>query len=277
MGKERSRKKTSFGVVFWIAVILLIAIIFLFNLPSIRQVLTNTGFVEVVFEERDQDTDSDGIDPTDEAGPSEETGSPDTTDGQEQPDSPTFTPDSNDPAEDEPQNGVTIESENGETGETQEIVVDPEITDEENAPETTRTTTLFFIRVTDDGRILAEPVQRRIRFSGGPLTHTINALIAGPNADDLNRGLLSLIPQGTELLSARVSDGVAFLNFNEAFRFNTMGLEGYLAQMQQIVHTATVFSTVDAVQILINGEVVEYLGGDGVFVGRPLTPSDFAQ
>ena len=163
------------------------------------------------------------------------------------------------PIEDAPRNDGTVES---------EIVVDPE---------TTRTTTLFFIRLTDDGRILTEPVQRRIRLSGGPLTHTVNALIGGPNADDLNRGLLSLVPQGTKLISARVSDGVAFLDFNEAFRFNTMGLEGHLAQMRQIVHTATVFSTVDAVQILINGEVVEYLGGDGVFIGSPLTPSDFVQ
>lgn len=277
MGKERSRKKTSFGVVFWIAVILLIAIIFLFNLPSIRQVLTNTGFVEVVFEERDQDNATDDTDPTDAPAPSDEGVPPDDTaptvdqDGLDAPVDPTDN--------EESENDVTIEPENRETQETQEtqeIIVEPATDDDENGPETTRTTTLFFIRVTDDGRILAEPVQRRIRFSGGPLTHTINALIDGPNAEDLNRGLLSLIPQGTELLSARVSDGVAFLNFNEAFRFNTMGLEGYLAQMQQIVHTATVFSTVDAVQILIEGEVVEYLGGDGVFVGSPLTPADFA-
>jgi germination protein M len=156
----------------------------------------------------------------------------------------------------------------------QEIVVPPPEETQEEGPDRTRRTTLFFIRVSDDGRVLAEPVQSTIRFTGGPLTHTMEALISGPNAEDLNKSLLSLIPPDTELLSARVSDGIAYLNFNEAFRFNTMGLEGYLAQLQQVVQTATVFSTVDAVQILINGQVLEYLGGDGVYVGKPLTPGD---
>jgi germination protein M len=47
-----------------------------------------------------------------------------------------------------------------------------------------------------------------------------------------------------------------------------------LAQLQQVVLTATQFSTVDAVQILIDGRTVDYLGGDGVYVGRPLTAQD---
>lgn len=258
MGKERARKKSSFGVIFWIAVILLVAIIFLFNLPAIRQVLTNTGFVEVVFEERDQDA------PTDESIPDDTEAPPTRQQETEQETAPPETqPD--DPGEVE----VDVDDEAVE-----EIIVEPPPEEPEATTERTRQTTLFFIRVSDDGRILAEPVQRTIRFTGGPLTRTIEALIEGPNADDLNKGLLSLIPGDTQLLSARVEAGVAYLNFNEAFRFNTMGLEGYLAQMQQIVHTATVFSTVDAVQILIEGEIVDYLGGDGVYVGAPLTPAD---
>jgi len=274
MGKERSRKKSSFGVIFWIAAILLVLIIFLFNLPAIREVLTTTGFVEVVFEERDQDA------------PDDSSGS-----GEARPDVPETPPSTGEPADeqdtfDAPANDAPDPADMNDTdrsgepvidaddGDLQEIVVEPPADPETDVPDRTRSVTLFFIRVTDDGRIVAEPVQRTIRFSGGPLTYAIQALISGPNADDLNRGLLSLIPQGTELISARVSDGVAYLNFNESFRFNTMGLEGYLAQMQQVVHTATIFSTVDAVQILIEGERVDYLGGDGVYVAEPITPAE---
>lgn len=278
MGKERSRKKSSFGIVFWIAVILLILIVFLFNLPSIREVLNNTGFVEVVFEERDQDTDGgipieeDTVSSSEESeSPSGESPSDPATDGDRSSDAPSDDQEQPDRPTDDPDATVEIDDNDG-----REIVIAPDEQTDNDVPPTTRSTTLFFIRVSDDGRILAEPVQRTIRFSGGPLTHTINALIAGPNAEDLNKGLLSLIPQGTELISARVSEGIAYLNFNEAFRFNTMGLEGHLAQLQQVVHTATVFSTVNAVQILINGQTVDYLGGDGVFVGEPLTPSDIS-
>jgi hypothetical protein len=274
MGKERSRKKTSFGVIFWIAAILLVLIIFLFNLPAIREVLTTTGFVEVVFEERDRDAPGDSPGPDDVRPDAPETvpAPDDALDRQNAPDTlPDRDPELNDTIDPDAADDPVIDADGEDV---QEIVVDPPVDSETDTPERTRSVTLFFIRVTDDGRIVAEPVQRTIRFSGGPLTHAIEALIAGPNADDLNRGLLSLIPQGTELISARVSDGVAYLNFNESFRFNTMGLEGYLAQMQQVVHTATIFSTVDAVQILIEGERVDYLGGDGVYVAEPLSPVD---
>ncbi len=158
-----------------------------------------------------------------------------------------------------------------------EIVITPPAPTPEQPPATQQTTraTIFLIRVTDDGRIVAESVPRVMNFTTSPLSRAIETLIAGPDAEDHNRGLLSLVPGGTRLLSARVQDGVAFLNFNDAFRYNTMGLEGYLAQLQQVVLTATAFSSVDAVQILIDGQVVEYLGGDGIYVGRPLRPADF--
>ena len=284
MGKERSRKKSSFGIVFWIAVILLILIIFLFNLPVIRDVLENTGFVEVVFEERDRNRNgsADGAEQTEREETAPETPERENTVNDEgRPELNDFEIDSTetDPNEDpntdlDAAEDPVVELEKPETAEEREIVVTPPEKTQDEGPDRTRRTTLFYIRVSDDGRVLAEPVQRTIRFTGGPLTHTIEALISGPNTEDLNKGLLSLIPADTELLSARVADGIAYLNFNEAFRFNTMGLEGYLAQLQQVVQTATMFSTVDAVQILINGQVVEYLGGDGVFVGEPLTPGD---
>jgi germination protein M len=271
MGKNTSRSRPSFGVLFWIAAILLIAVLLMFNLPTIRSVLDNTDFVEVVFEERssgeteprendapapptdltdttDSDTPADGIEQNDDDG--EETG----TDPVE---------DSEEPATEEP----TEED-------AEEIVLAPPVRQEETGPARTMRGTLYFIRVSDDGRILAEPVTRTIRYDSGPLTGVVNALIAGPSAEDLNNGLLSLVPQGTELLSARVASGVAFLSFNEDFRFNSMGLEGLLAQLQQVVLTATEFETVDAVQILIDGRTVDYLGGDGVYVGSPLTAQD---
>ena len=110
---------------------------------------------------------------------------------------------------------------------------------------------------------------------GPPLTETINSLLKGPSSDEINKGSLTLIPDGTRLLSARVEGNTAYLNFNEAFRFNSLGREGYTAQLKQIVYTATEFSNVNAVQIMIDGGVKEYLGGEGIFVGEPLTRETF--
>ena len=263
MASKRPRKRAPFGVLFWIAAILLIAVLLMFNLPTIRTVLDRTDFMDVVFEERSgRDTlpDAETDDPS--APPAAE------------PDPPAdpVPPEPAPLAEEEPEPAPSVSGD--ETEEPAVIVAPPENAPEETGPERSMQGSLYFIRVSDDGRIIAEPVRRTIRYDEGPLTTVVETLIGGPSTDDLNRGLLSLIPQGTELQSARVASGVAFLSFNEAFRFNTMGLEGLLAQLQQVVLTATQFSTVDEVQILIDGRTVEYLGGDGVYVGEPLGPGD---
>ena len=86
---------------------------------------------------------------------------------------------------------------------------------------------------------------------------------------------MTLIPRGAKLLSARVSNGIAYLNFNEAFEINTDGAEGYNHQLEQIVFTATSFSTVNSVQFLIEGKKLKYLGSEGVWIGSPLSRSQF--
>lgn len=134
---------------------------------------------------------------------------------------------------------------------------------------------LYFIRVDDDGVISRHEVKRTIDASDSPMTDALNALMAGPDADELARGFISLIPSDARLLSAQVRGSTAYLNFNEAFMYNRYGIEGYAGQLKQIVYTATGFPTVKDVQILIDGQTRDYLGGDGVFIGKPLSRASF--
>jgi spore germination protein GerM len=143
-------------------------------------------------------------------------------------------------------------------------------------PERVRDANIYYIRVTDDGKIHPHQVERQVSYDNSPMTRTLQVLIDGPTMEELNLGLLNLIPKDTRLLSARVENGTAYLNFNESFRFNSMGVEGYLAQLQQIVFAATEFDTVERVQILIDGQRREYLGGEGVYIGEPLTRESFS-
>jgi len=149
----------------------------------------------------------------------------------------------------------------------------------EKAPEEadlkTRNARLFFVKVNTEGQISLKSLVRPVRFSTSPLTETINVLLKGPSSDEINKGSLTLIPEGSRLLSARVEAGTAYLNFNEAFRFNSLGREGYTAQLKQIVYTATEFSNIRDVQILIEGSRKEYLGGEGIYVGQPLSRETF--
>lgn len=137
----------------------------------------------------------------------------------------------------------------------------------------TRTATLYFVSIGADGSVNRQAVKRQLAKSDSPLTDAIKALLAGPVPGEKNA--MSLIPSGSKLIGASVKDGVATLNFNENFEFNTYGVEGSIGQLMQIVYTATEFSTVKSVQFLIEGEKKEYLGSEGQWIGTPLARSSF--
>lgn len=135
---------------------------------------------------------------------------------------------------------------------------------------------LYFVEIDADGSINRKMIKRKIAKNDSPLTTAIKAVIAGPDTTKSEeRDCISLIPNGTKLLGARVSDGVAYLDFNDSFEFNTNGVEGYTAQLMQIVYTATTFSTVNSVQFLIEGQKKEYLGSEGQWIGSPLSRTSF--
>ena len=135
---------------------------------------------------------------------------------------------------------------------------------------------LCFVNIDGDGSVVRQVIKRQVAKSDSPLTTAINLLLQGPDTTkSAERNCMTLIPAGTKLLSAKVQDGVAYLNFNEAFEINTYGVEGYIHQLEQIIFTATAFSTVNSVQFLIEGEKRDYLGSEGQWIGSPLSRSSF--
>lgn len=134
---------------------------------------------------------------------------------------------------------------------------------------------LYFVMIEGDGSVVRKEITREIDKTQTPLTTALKALIQGPTIGELEKGIMSLIPEGTKLLSASITGKTAFLNFSEEFLYNKYGVEGYLGQLMQIVYTATSFSSIETVQFLINGQKENYLGGEGVWIGSPLPRSSF--
>ncbi|MFP4383233.1 MAG: GerMN domain-containing protein [Spirochaetia bacterium] len=262
------KKKSSLGFLFWVAVILLVIVVFLFNRDNISRVMDSTGFLDVVknkFSSREEKPDESSEQEVPVIPEDQET-STDITVVEEPADQPGGTDAAGEetappPAADKPDPPPkTTDSEK------QEIVTE----------KSTRQYGVYFIHVTEDGMIYPKKVEREVTFTDSPLTETINSLLTGPTSDELNQDLINLIPKGTILLSATVKNGIAYLNFNESFKFNTMGVEGYMAQLKQIVFTSTEFSTVKKVQFLVEGELLEFLSGEGVYIGKPLDRSSFS-
>jgi len=287
MARSKRKKRASVGILFWIAFVLFVAVVFLYNRQNIENVLETTGLIdvlsdrvgisseegepEVTREERDAEgapeegTDGEGTPPSElelepadpEPEPTREDRRPETEAGPEE----ETPPETGDP---DPESDPEVAAEEEAAAEN-EPTVQPR----------RRTSRIYYIRVTDDGTIYPHQVERMVSYVDSPMTQTLNTLLKGPTAEELNLGLLNLIPENTRLISAAVENGVAYLNFNESFRFNPMGVEGFVAQLQQIIYSTTEFPTVDRVQILIEGQRVEYLGGEGIYIGEPISRNTF--
>jgi spore germination protein GerM len=158
---------------------------------------------------------------------------------------------------------------------------------EQTRPQTTQTTQtpaapavqtrdrpVYFTQIDRDGKIFQSRIIRRVPVSETPMQDVLNIMLAGPSADELNRGILNIIPQNTRLLRAEVRGSTAYLSFSEDFMFNTFGVEGYIAQLKQIVWTVTEFQNLNDVQILIEGRVLNYLG-EGIWIGSPISRQSF--
>lgn len=147
------------------------------------------------------------------------------------------------------------------------------------APVAKMNVSLCFVVIDGDGRVARKVIRRSVDKSVGVLGVSLRELLRGPDGGEAKAGATTLIPSGTRLLGASIKNGIATINLSEDFAYNGAGVDGYLASLMQIVYTATEFSSVSRVQILIGGEKRDYLGSDGLlpglYIGAPLTRSGF--
>lgn len=268
--RDMARKKTSLGCLFWIALILLVLVVFFFNRARIMQVMEETGFSEYLpttGEEEPQIKRKEVEDPrvrkeNEQDSPGGGDAAEDTSEDEGR-DSPP------DAEEEEKQTvEVKIEKEKEEAEETSAQKEDPKI------EKHMRKSTVYFVSVDDAGAISLRKIVRPVYYIDSPLTSTLNTLLEGLTPAELNEGLLNLIPDATKIRGIRIKNRTAYIDFSEDLKFNPFGTEGLKAALRQIVYTATEFTTVDRVQILINGEKRSYLASEGIPIGKPLSRND---
>ncbi|MCD6396948.1 MAG: GerMN domain-containing protein [Spirochaetaceae bacterium] len=241
------KKKSSVGCLFWIALILLIIVVFLFSRSRIDSVMEATGFLNIFSQKEKPIPEVKRITTL-----TEDKFNPEKTDK---------------PAETKPETNIIPE-----------IVIETPKQEDSNfveeqkpAEKNMRTSTIYFVNVSDENKISLQGISRPVYYDDSPLTETLTALISGLTSSELNKGLLSLIPLGTKIEGVNVSNMTATINFNETLSFNNFGKEGLEAELKQIIYTATEFSTVNKVQILIDGKKKQFLSTEGVYIGEPLS------
>ncbi len=255
-----ARKKTSLGCLFWLALVLLVIVIFLFNQGNIEHVLKQTGFWDLF---RNDETPLD-VTINSNDGSQENSESHEKNATEEQPteivlDIEEKTPSEESPAQEKP----ASEKENISS-------VNEQSSESEKKPHV-RKARIYFVVVTPQGGIKLKSVIRSVYFDNSPLRETLKALLDGPSTAEINQGLLSIIPEGTDLRNVYVKGHTAFLDFSDDFRFNSIGQAGLKAQLKQIIFTATEFSNVSDVQVLIEGRRQKYLSQEGLYIADPVS------
>lgn len=129
---------------------------------------------------------------------------------------------------------------------------------------------IYFVRAEGAGSTLVE-VPRRVhgRTPGAVLAAAMRELLAGPSPQDQQAGLLTAIPPLTRLRHVRIENGTAVVDLSGEVEAGG-GSSSMLGRLWQIVYTATQLPQAPRVRILIDGQVREAMGGEGVLIDRPL-------
>jgi germination protein M len=116
--------------------------------------------------------------------------------------------------------------------------------------------------------------ERRVPQTVKPATAALEALLSGPTATERAAGLTSAVPRGTRLLGLSLDGTTARVNLSARFASGGGSLS-VQARVAQVVYTLTRFPTIDAVDFMLDGALIETLSGEGLILDAGQTRADW--
>ena len=134
------------------------------------------------------------------------------------------------------------------------VFTDKELLEEEEAG--LRSTVLYY----RDNKGLLVPVMRRIPWEEGIAKSAINQLVDSPAIRDYlsSFGLLPVLPASTNILGMSINEGLCKVDFNKGI-LDYSNESDEKSIVSSLVYTLTEFESIDRVQILVNGQLVDKL------------------
>jgi germination protein M len=102
----------------------------------------------------------------------------------------------------------------------------------------------------------------------------LESLLAGPSEIEAAAGVFTAVPDGAELLSLDIKDGIATVDLSSEYEQGS-GSWAESLRLAQVVYSLTQFETVEGVSFRLEGEPVELFGGHGLILDEPKARQDF--
>lgn len=102
-----------------------------------------------------------------------------------------------------------------------------------------------------------------------PIRFALDALLAGPTPEESQHGFYSEIPKGTQLLGVSRQGNTLTLNFSRQFALGG-GANSIQQRLEEVKQTVFSNDSRHAVEIAVEGQKLELLGGEGLEVEEVL-------
>jgi spore germination protein GerM len=113
-------------------------------------------------------------------------------------------------------------------------------------------------------RLPRRPLEKQVRAR-------LEALIAGPHAEEAANGLVTSLPETVQVLDVSVRDGTAYINLSAPFG-NSNGLASDLSRLQQVRYSVVQTANIEAVSLALEGRIITLFGNDGLLLEQPWQP-----
>lgn len=136
---------------------------------------------------------------------------------------------------------------------------------------------VFFIGQNKNGEEVYRAVKREYLpdIDGTPIEFALTSLFNGPKPDEVKFGVYSEIPVGTRLQKVMETNDAVFVDVSEHFALGG-GTDSIYKRIFQLIKTAK-YNTQKPVYLLIDGEKVDVIGGDGIMLTQPLNENSLSE
>lgn len=130
--------------------------------------------------------------------------------------------------------------------------------------------TVFFSKYQGNRSIL-EDVERKIPqdTEAQPLRFALTELLKGPTSEERSQGFYSEIPRGTRLLGLKKEKSGMVINLSRQFASGG-GSNSMQQRFQEVKKTAYSVDGVQKIRLAVEGQPLEFLGGEGLEVQESL-------